>query len=115
AAAQALAQAMPRSAPRPSLSALRQKALLVAKCIEQTIPGHFAELGIDLAVDRQGKIWVIEANAKPSKIEERAEELRLPATLPRPRPSALHLADYAWYVYRQQVTRSEPAWPPGAR
>ncbi|HEY8343064.1 MAG TPA: YheC/YheD family protein [Calditerricola sp.] len=114
-AAQALAQALPRSAPRPSLSALRQKALLVAKCIEQTIPGHFAELGIDLAVDRQGKIWVIEANAKPSKIEERAEELRLPATLPRPRPSALHLADYAWYVYRQQVTRSEQAWPPGAR
>ncbi|MFO7247249.1 MAG: YheC/YheD family protein [Bacillota bacterium] len=114
-AAQALTQALPLSAPRPSLTALRQKALLVAKSIEQTIPGHFAELGIDLAVDVHGKIWVIEANAKPSKTEERPDEPGSPAALPRPRPSALRLADYAWYVYRQQITRSEPTWPPGLR
>ena len=29
--------------------------------------GHFAEFGIDIGVDREGKPWVIEANVKPSK------------------------------------------------
>lgn len=29
--------------------------------------GSFGELGIDLAVDKQGHVWVLEANAKPGK------------------------------------------------
>jgi glutathione synthase/RimK-type ligase-like ATP-grasp enzyme len=46
---------------------LRRAALAIAKGIETQIPGHFAELGIDLAMDTQGRVWLLEVNSKPSK------------------------------------------------
>lgn len=46
---------------------LRKAALQIAKGIETQIPAHFAELGIDLALDVNGKVWLIEVNSKPSK------------------------------------------------
>jgi glutathione synthase/RimK-type ligase-like ATP-grasp enzyme len=46
---------------------LRRAAMMVAKGIETHIPGHFAELGVDLALDIHGQIWLIEVNSKPSK------------------------------------------------
>ncbi|WP_282936945.1 YheC/YheD family protein [Paenibacillus sp. RC67] len=46
---------------------LRHAALWIAKGIERNISAHFAELGIDLAVDIQGRIWLLEVNSKPSK------------------------------------------------
>lgn len=48
-------------------SRLRHAALLIAKGIETHIPAHFGELGIDLAIDVSGKVWLIEVNSKPSK------------------------------------------------
>jgi len=51
------------------ISNLRRAALLIAKGIEKQIPSHFAELGVDLALDNNGKIWLIEVNSKPSKDE----------------------------------------------
>ncbi|MHB8125021.1 MAG: YheC/YheD family endospore coat-associated protein [Desulfitobacteriaceae bacterium] len=36
------------------------------QCLEE-IYGNFGELGIDFAIDKQGKIWFIECNAKPGK------------------------------------------------
>src|SRR5690606_2354057 len=52
---------------RLALAGLRRTALDIAKGIERQIHGHFAELGIDLAVDIHGKVWLIEVNSKPSK------------------------------------------------
>lgn len=46
---------------------LRKAALDIALGIETTIEGHFAELGIDLAVDSSGRVWLLEVNSKPSK------------------------------------------------
>lgn len=46
---------------------LRKAALDIAKGIENRVKGHFAELGIDLAVDSGGRVWLIEVNSKPSK------------------------------------------------
>ncbi|MCZ8513439.1 YheC/YheD family protein [Paenibacillus filicis] len=49
------------------LAKLRRAALQIAKGIETQVQGHFAELGIDLAIDSQGRVWLIEVNSKPSK------------------------------------------------
>lgn len=46
---------------------LRRRALDIAKGIDTKINAHFAELGVDLAVDNKGKVWLLEVNSKPSK------------------------------------------------
>ncbi len=46
---------------------LQQAALNIARGIDAHIPAHFGELGIDLALDTTGKVWLLEVNSKPSK------------------------------------------------
>ncbi|WP_010272097.1 YheC/YheD family endospore coat-associated protein [Paenibacillus senegalensis] len=48
---------------------LQKAALSLAAGLDEKIPEHFAELGIDLAVDTSGKVWLLEINSKPSKEE----------------------------------------------
>lgn len=52
---------------RTVAASLRKAALDIAKGIETRITGHFGELGVDLAVDTSGKVWLLEVNSKPSK------------------------------------------------
>jgi hypothetical protein len=46
---------------------LQKAALTIASGIESNIPYHFGELGIDLALDPDGRVWLLEVNSKPSK------------------------------------------------
>lgn len=67
-----VAAALAKSNLGPNLRAavlvrLRKCAIDIAKGIETKIDAHFAELGIDLAVDTYGKVWLLEVNSKPSK------------------------------------------------
>jgi len=48
---------------------LKATAVKIANIIGEQLSEHFAELGIDLAVDVQGKVWLLEVNSKPSKID----------------------------------------------
>ncbi|MFF2480618.1 YheC/YheD family protein [Paenibacillus sp. NPDC058071] len=48
-------------------SRLHAAALAIAKGVETNIPAHFGELGIDLALDTGGRVWLLEVNSKPSK------------------------------------------------
>ncbi|CRF28742.1 Endospore coat-associated protein yheD [Mycobacterium tuberculosis] len=75
------------------LSRLRQAALQIAKGIETQVPGHFAELGIDLAIDTQGRVWLIEVNSKPSK-----EDNTPLAAVNKIRPSVKKIVQYARYA-----------------
>ncbi|TCS83595.1 YheC/YheD family protein [Tepidibacillus fermentans] len=68
----------------------RKLALLIAKNLEESTSGHFAELGIDLGLDNKGKIWLLEVNSKPSKTEDTA--------LAGPRPSVNRLIQYVRFL-----------------
>ncbi|MEO3947518.1 YheC/YheD family protein [Gorillibacterium sp. CAU 1737] len=46
---------------------LRQASIEIAEALERQVDGHFAELGIDLALDQRGRVRLIEINSKPSK------------------------------------------------
>jgi hypothetical protein len=71
---------------------LRRAALQIAKGIETYIPHHFGELGIDLAVDTHGKVWLLEVNSKPSKDEN------TPLSERKIRPSVKQVVQYARYL-----------------
>jgi glutathione synthase/RimK-type ligase-like ATP-grasp enzyme len=90
-AAGALARSNLSSGLRASaLAKLRRSALEIAKGIEEKIDAHFAELGIDLAVDTNGKAWLLEVNSKPSKDDNTslsAEESKI-------RPSVKRIVQY---------------------
>jgi hypothetical protein len=45
---------------------IKQFLITSFRCVE-AIYGDFGELGIDFAIDKQGKLWFIECNAKPGK------------------------------------------------
>ncbi|MGV2806477.1 YheC/YheD family protein, partial [Clostridium perfringens] len=61
--------------------------------LEAAIPYHFGELGIDLAIDTTGRIWLLEVNSKPSK----GENAPLNADS-KVRPSAVRLVQYCQYL-----------------
>ncbi|WP_058301636.1 YheC/YheD family endospore coat-associated protein [Gorillibacterium timonense] len=50
-----------------AIAGLRKAALDIAQSLEKQIDAHFAELGIDLAVDTRGRVRLLEINSKPSK------------------------------------------------
>ncbi len=89
---------------KPTLAKMRVTALNIAKAFEQSAEGHFAELGIDLAIDTHGKIWLIEINSKPSKTDD---------TVVNPtshfRPSVLHLIEYVLYLTNKGKYSLPPA------
>ncbi|WP_169088370.1 YheC/YheD family protein [Paenibacillus sp. PL91] len=74
------------------LSKLRRAALHIAKGIENRMAGHFAELGIDLALDSRGQVWLIEVNSKPSK-----DDTAPLSTENKIRPSVKKFVQYAHY------------------
>ena len=48
---------------------LKKAAIDIARVLDSEMPYHFAELGIDLAVDSTGRVWLLEGNSKPSKMD----------------------------------------------
>ncbi|MDQ0061182.1 YheC/YheD family endospore coat-associated protein [Paenibacillus harenae] len=71
---------------------LRQAALHIAKGVDAQIPAHFGELGIDLAMDTNGRVWLLEVNSKPSKNDN------TPLNDNKIRPSVLALIQYSRFL-----------------
>jgi glutathione synthase/RimK-type ligase-like ATP-grasp enzyme len=78
---------------KPSISQLRKKALEIAKTFESLADGHFAELGIDLAIDQKGDIWLLEINSKPSKTDD-----SMISSTNSTRPSVYRLMEYTHFL-----------------
>ena len=49
------------------LALMKELALETASIISSSSTGITGELGIDIGVDQEGKLWIIEVNSKPSK------------------------------------------------
>lgn len=71
---------------------LRKAALDIAQGVDAQIPAHFGELGIDLALDSTGRIWLLEVNSKPSKNDN------TPIGGNKIRPSVKQVVEYARYL-----------------
>jgi glutathione synthase/RimK-type ligase-like ATP-grasp enzyme len=71
---------------------LHRAALAIARGIEDHIPAHFGELGIDLALDTAGNVWLLEVNSKPSKNDNS------PLTEGKVRPSVRMMILYARFL-----------------
>ncbi|CAM3515041.1 YheC/YheD family endospore coat-associated protein [Cytobacillus oceanisediminis] len=69
------------------LALMKELAVETASIISQKCNGLIGELGIDIGVDKNGKLWIIEVNSKPSKNFEDSDK--------RIRPSAKALIEYA--------------------
>ena len=57
----------------PSDKEIKDICMLIACTIEKEF-GSFGEIGIDIAVDKTGKVWLLEANSKPNKLPEQGIE-----------------------------------------
>lgn len=84
---------IPQSLKQTAPARMNQAALDIANGLESALPYHFGELGIDLAIDTKGHIWLLEVNSKPSK----SENAPLSATS-KVRPSAVRLVQYCQYL-----------------
>jgi glutathione synthase/RimK-type ligase-like ATP-grasp enzyme len=83
---------LPAGAKNDIVGKLQQAALDIARGIDTHISAHFGELGIDLAVDTSGKVWLLEVNSKPSKNDN------TPLNINRVRPSVRKTVEYARYL-----------------
>ncbi|MCM3783222.1 YheC/YheD family protein [Neobacillus mesonae] len=79
-------------AKKNAYSHLHKAALSIAEGIDTSIPAHFGELGIDLALDHSGRVWLIEVNSKPSKNDN------TPLNDNKIRPSVIAMLDYSAYL-----------------
>ncbi|SHE76205.1 Glutathione synthase/RimK-type ligase, ATP-grasp superfamily [Seinonella peptonophila] len=86
---------------KPTIQQLHEIALNIANRFDQLTSGHFAELGIDLGLDRKGKVWLIEINSKPSKTDDSVVQITSGI-----RPSVRKLTSYICFLTGIKQTRS---------
>ncbi|MBE3595638.1 MAG: YheC/YheD family protein [Hydrogenibacillus sp.] len=81
----------------PPISALKRLSLEAARALDagRKLPEPYLELGIDLGVDRQGRLWIVEINGKPSKRHGTAGTDDV-----RPSVRAMAKATVTWWVHR---------------
>jgi hypothetical protein len=78
---------------------LSNAALYLSTAIEQHVDGIIAEIGFDLGIDKQGQVWMFEANSKPGRSIFSHPNLRDFELLTR----KLAL-DYAVYLAEQSIS-----------
>ncbi|MBP2241053.1 glutathione synthase/RimK-type ligase-like ATP-grasp enzyme [Cytobacillus eiseniae] len=85
-----LTQISDRETAIQQLILMKELAMETAMLVSRNVDGFFGELGIDIGMDHDGKLWIIEVNSKPSKsFEEDARKIR---------PSAKALLEYCTFL-----------------
>jgi hypothetical protein len=80
----------------PSDASIRELSGTIARCIEKEF-GPFGEMGLDIGVDGKGRLWLLEANSKPSKLPEDGIEDTKGIS-----PQFLMILEYARLLYRKR-------------
>ena len=83
---------LPPGQKKTATARLHRAALDIAGGVDSRIPAHFGELGIDLALDVSGRVWLLEVNSKPSKNDN------TPLKEGKIRPSVRMMIQYARYL-----------------
>ncbi|MCT2535546.1 YheC/YheD family protein [Aquibacillus koreensis] len=91
----------PKSQADRMTSKLAKTAVHLANAIEKSIFHPIGEIGFDLGMDQEGKVWLFEANAKPGfsifdhpRLEIKASEV------------FSHLYKYAFYLHNMRLNKA---------
>ncbi|UCZ54295.1 YheC/YheD family protein [Bacillus shivajii] len=80
------------------LNELKEAALLLSECIDEAVEGNVGEIGFDLGIDKNEKIWMFEANSKPGRTIFSHPKLRYDDQLTRRLPM-----EYAIYLHTKSI------------
>jgi hypothetical protein len=77
-------------------------AIKLAEAIERNYPHRLGELGFDLGIDQNEKVWMFEANAKPGR-----SIFKHPALKVQGRTSLVNLFEHCLYLSRFRARRED--------
>ncbi|MBU9711282.1 YheC/YheD family protein [Evansella tamaricis] len=77
---------------------LKKATYLLSKAIDDTTEGYVGEIGFDIGIDQQEKIWMFEANSKPGRTIFSHPKLKQDDLLTRKMPM-----EYAFHLYRSSI------------
>lgn len=80
------------------LHRLSYHALQVAMYLDDQLQGVFGELGLDMGIDQDDRIWLFEVNSKPGKAI-----FKIPSLKPQGVESARRIAEFALYLAKDRV------------
>ena len=75
----------------------KKAATDIAEAVERNYPHLLGELGLDLGIDRNGRIWLFEVNSKPGR-----SIFKHPALRSDGRNTLRHLVNYCMYLGRNR-------------
>jgi len=84
-----------RSKRRRVAARIRQAAHEIVHALEEVLDGPLGEVGLDLGIDKSGRVWLIEVNAKPfRKITDGGPKRQVWQSFRRPMEYAKYIAGF---------------------
>ncbi|QAY65103.1 YheC/YheD family protein [Paenibacillus protaetiae] len=79
------------------LDKAKEVAVKMSEAIERNYPHRLGELGLDIGIDKDGEIWMFEANAKPGR-----SIFKHPSLKAEGKASLSHIVEHCFYLSRFQ-------------
>ncbi|GFN30882.1 YheC/YheD family endospore coat-associated protein [Paenibacillus xylaniclasticus] len=84
------------------LEKAKQVSIKMCEAIERNYPHRLGELGLDIGIDKDGEVWMFEANAKPGR-----SIFKHPALREQGRASLSYILDHCLYLSRFQGGKAD--------